>query len=138
MEVAYSISCSSPGAQASERLKSLLRTWWLPGSDRADRPGDGGPGRGWALAGGDRVRGAGAAGGDGETAREAVRQQFGAVAANYVTSAVHARGADLQDLVQAAAPTGDERVLDLGAAAGHAALALAPHVRSVTGVDITP
>jgi SAM-dependent methyltransferase len=81
---------------------------------------------------------ASAAAGDGETTREAVRQQFGAVAANYVTSAVHARGADLVELVRAAAPTGEERVLDLGTAAGHAALALAPHVLGVTGVDITP
>src|SRR5207244_1145021 len=70
--------------------------------------------------------------------REAVRQQFGAVAANYVTSAVHARGRDLQALVEAAAPTGRERALDLGTAAGHAALALAPHVASVVGVDLIP
>ena len=69
--------------------------------------------------------------------REAVRQQFGAVAASYVTSAVHARGPDLADLVRAAAPTGRERALDLGTAAGHAALAIAPRVRAVVGVDIT-
>src|SRR5712692_6967052 len=66
------------------------------------------------------------------------RQQFGAVAAAYVTSSVHATGPDLEALVQAAAPTGAERVLDLGCGAGHTALALAPLVRSVTAVDVTP
>ncbi len=74
----------------------------------------------------------------GEAVRDAVRQQFGAVAANYVTSAVHAQGHDLAELVRVAAPTGTEEVLDLGTATGHAALAIAPHVRSVIGVDITP
>lgn len=76
--------------------------------------------------------------GDDQAVRESVRQQFGAVAANYVTSAVHARGADLADLARLVAGTGVERVLDLGTAAGHAALAVAPHVGSVVGVDITP
>ncbi len=68
--------------------------------------------------------------------REA-RQQFGPVAANYVHSAVHARGQDLAVLVEAAELTGDEEALDLGTAAGHTALAFAPRVRRVTGVDLT-
>jgi ubiquinone/menaquinone biosynthesis C-methylase UbiE len=66
-----------------------------------------------------------------------IQQQFGAVAENYVASAVHARGEDLPVLLKAAATTGGEHVLDLGTAVGHTALALAPRVRHVTGVDLT-
>jgi SAM-dependent methyltransferase len=66
-----------------------------------------------------------------------VQRQFGAVARNYVVSAVHARGADLGKLVEAAALRGDERALDLGTAVGHTAFALAPHVAAVVGVDLT-
>lgn len=67
-----------------------------------------------------------------------VQQQFGAVAANYVASAVHARGPDLPRLIEAAELTGDEVVLDLGTAVGHTAFAFAPHVARVTGLDLTP
>lgn len=67
-----------------------------------------------------------------------VRRQFGAVAAAYATSAVHASGPDLTALVAAAALTGTERVLDLGCGAGHTALALAPTAAEVVGVDLTP
>jgi SAM-dependent methyltransferase len=66
-----------------------------------------------------------------------IQQQFGAVAENYIASAVHARGEDLPVLVRAAAPTGDECVLDLGTAVGHTAFTIAPHVRQVIGVDLT-
>ncbi len=65
------------------------------------------------------------------------QRQFGAVAARYTSSAVHADGPDLDALVAAAAPRGDERVLDLGCGTGHTALALSSHVASVVGVDVT-
>jgi SAM-dependent methyltransferase len=66
-----------------------------------------------------------------------IQQQFGAVAEKYVTSAVHARGEDLAVLLDAAAPRTSDRALDLGTAVGHTALALAPRVARVTGVDLT-
>jgi SAM-dependent methyltransferase len=66
-----------------------------------------------------------------------VQQQFGAVAANYVSSATHARGADLAILVEAIRARGDEDALDLGTAVGHTAFAVAPHVRRVVGIDLT-
>ncbi len=66
-----------------------------------------------------------------------VQQQFGAVASAYVSSPVHARGTDLPKLVVLAGCSGSERVLDLGTAAGHTALALAPHVAEVIGIDVT-
>lgn len=69
---------------------------------------------------------------------QSVRDQFGAVAAAYASSAYHASGPDLQALVEAAEFTGRERVLDMGAGAGHTSLAIAPHVASVIGVDVTP
>lgn len=57
---------------------------------------------------------------------QSIQQQFGAVAANYTTSAVHASGADLQGLIAATALTGRERVIDVGCGAGHVTVALAP------------
>jgi SAM-dependent methyltransferase len=66
-----------------------------------------------------------------------IQQQFGAVAENYVASAVHARGEDLPVLLEAVGASGDERVLDLGTAVGHTAFTLAPRVGLVTGVDLT-
>lgn len=79
---------------------------------------------------------AGNASGDG--AVDPVQQQFGAVAQAYATSAVHASGLDLKRLVEAAALTGSEQVLDLGCGAGHTALAVAAGAAKVVAIDITP
>lgn len=67
-----------------------------------------------------------------------VRRQFGASANAYVTSTVHAKGADLPLLPALAELTGQEAVLDVATAAGHTALALAPYAAQVTAVDVTP
>ena len=69
--------------------------------------------------------------------KAAVRRQFSPVAAAYATSSVHAGGPDLAALVAAAAPASHEHALDAGSGAGHTALALAPHVASVTAVDLS-
>ncbi|HMS59872.1 MAG TPA: methyltransferase domain-containing protein, partial [Tepidiformaceae bacterium] len=70
---------------------------------------------------------------------DSVRQQFGAVAANYAVSAVHASGADLAQLVAAAGVSGETRALDLGSGAGHTAMAIAAAgAKEVIGVDLTP
>lgn len=66
-----------------------------------------------------------------------VQSQFGAVAAQYVTSKVHASGEDLSWLVEAAALTGSERVLDVATGGGHTAFALAPHAAQVVALDLT-
>jgi len=74
-------------------------------------------------------------------AREKLQQiqnNFGAAAADYVTSKVHASGQDLAWVVEAAALTGTERVLDVATGAGHTAFALAPHAAEVVALDITP
>ena len=67
--------------------------------------------------------------------KSTVAQQFGQMAANYSTSAVHAAGEDLPRLVAAAQLTGREQVLDAGSGAGHTALAVAPHAAQVVSVD---
>ena len=67
-----------------------------------------------------------------------VQKQFGNVAANYATSAVHAGGNDLNTMLAAVNFTGDELVLDAGCGAGHTGLAFAPHVEHVVAYDLTP
>ncbi|WP_250528779.1 class I SAM-dependent methyltransferase [Caballeronia sp. ATUFL_F1_KS4A] len=68
-----------------------------------------------------------------------VADAFGSTAAAYLTSAVHASGADLQNLSATFAATcGNARVLDMGCGAGHASFAIAPHVREVVAYDIAP
>ena len=68
---------------------------------------------------------------------ESIRQQFGAAAANYAVSPVHAGGPNLDAMLTRAAPSGGERVLDVGCGAGHTALAFAKHVAQVVALDMT-
>jgi ubiquinone/menaquinone biosynthesis C-methylase UbiE len=69
--------------------------------------------------------------------RSLVQQQFGANAANYATSEVHAAGASLARLVELTAPRKHWRVLDIATGAGHTAAAFAPHVAKVVASDVT-
>lgn len=57
-----------------------------------------------------------------------VNRQFGTMAANYLTSAVHAQGNDLERLGALAAGLHPRRVLDLGCGGGHASYAIAAAV----------
>ncbi len=70
--------------------------------------------------------------------QDLIQQQFGANAAKYAASAVHARGESLARLVELTQPQAAWRVLDVSTGAGHTALAFAPHVASVVAVDLTP
>ncbi|MEO1719019.1 MAG: methyltransferase domain-containing protein [Pseudomonadota bacterium] len=70
--------------------------------------------------------------------RDLVRRQFGANAANYVASPVHAKGKSLDRLVTLTEPKSSWRVLDVATATGHTAFAFAPHVASVVASDLTP
>lgn len=70
--------------------------------------------------------------------KQQIQEQFGANAAAYVSSSVHAQGASLRWLVERAEPQRDWRALDVATAAGHTALAFAPHVAAVVGLDLTP
>jgi ubiquinone/menaquinone biosynthesis C-methylase UbiE len=66
-----------------------------------------------------------------------VQQQFGAHAAAYATSTVHAKGASLARLVELVKPQADWRALDIATGAGHTAAAFAPHVAHVIASDLT-
>lgn len=70
--------------------------------------------------------------------KDLVQQQFGANAAAYATSTVHAKGASLARLVELVKPKSDWAALDIATGAGHTALAFAPHVASVIASDLTP
>lgn len=67
-----------------------------------------------------------------------VQQQFGANAANYLTSTVHAKGASLARLVELVRPGPEWTALDVATGAGHTAAAFAPHVARVVASDLTP
>jgi SAM-dependent methyltransferase len=75
--------------------------------------------------------------GDHAAIRALAQAQFAPAARDYVTSTIHAQGADLPRLVALAAPTGHELALDVATGGGHAALALAPAVRHVIASDLT-
>ncbi len=64
--------------------------------------------------------------------------QFGANAANYTVSRVHAKGSSLQRMVDLAAPQAEWTCLDVATAAGHTAFAFAPNVAHVVATDLTP
>jgi ubiquinone/menaquinone biosynthesis C-methylase UbiE len=66
-----------------------------------------------------------------------VQQQFGAHAAAYATSTVHAKGASLARLVELVKPQPHWQALDVATGAGHTAAAFAPHVAGVIASDIT-
>lgn len=70
--------------------------------------------------------------------KELVQQQFGANAANYLTSTVHAKGASLARLVELVKPQKSWVALDVATGAGHTAAQFAPHVARVVASDLTP
>jgi ubiquinone/menaquinone biosynthesis C-methylase UbiE len=72
------------------------------------------------------------------TIKDSVHDQFAAVAANYRTSAVHATGADLAQIVALVAERNQPLVLDVGCGGGHVTAAVAPASRAVVACDLTP
>ena len=66
-----------------------------------------------------------------------VERFFGAHAEGYAKSPSHAQGEDLMALIEALKPTQDDLALDVATGTGFTALALAPRVRHVTGIDVT-
>jgi ubiquinone/menaquinone biosynthesis C-methylase UbiE len=66
-----------------------------------------------------------------------VQQQFGAHAAAYATSVVHAKGASLSRLIELVKPERHWQALDVATGAGHTAAAFAPHVARVIASDLT-
>jgi ubiquinone/menaquinone biosynthesis C-methylase UbiE len=69
--------------------------------------------------------------------RDLSAHQFGEMASNYLSSSVHATGADLDRLSQIAQQRRPARALDLGCGAGHVSFALArAGVSSITAYDL--
>lgn len=72
-----------------------------------------------------------------DSVKRRVREQFGASADAYARSDIHARGESLQVLIDEVGPRPEWQALDVATGAGHCALAFAPLVRGVVGVDLT-
>ena len=72
-----------------------------------------------------------------ETQARKVQDQFGAIAAAYVTSAGHAGGDDLERLLAWGRALRPRRVLDVATGGGHTALAFAGLGARVTAFDLT-
>jgi len=66
-----------------------------------------------------------------------VSSQFGARAADYVTSAVHASGGDLMQIADLAKIRRPERALDLGCGGGHVTFQVSPFAGQVTAYDLS-
>lgn len=67
-----------------------------------------------------------------------MRNRFASVATNYVTSSFHASPERLEEVVALCEPRAEDEVLDVATGTGNTALALAPHVKRVVGLDLTP
>jgi len=72
-----------------------------------------------------------------ESQKARVQAQFGPSAAAYVTSAGHATGPDLEQLLAWGRKRGAARVLDIATGGGHTALAFSRFTPSVVAMDLT-
>ena len=68
---------------------------------------------------------------------QVVQKQFGEQASAYLSSAVHAQGAEFALLQAEVAGQGAARVLDLGCGAGHVSVHVAPLVKEVVAYDLS-
>jgi len=66
-----------------------------------------------------------------------VRDSFSRVAANYTRSTFHSSSERLQEVLDLAQPQPGDLALDVATGTGNTAFALAPYLRSVTGLDLT-
>jgi ubiquinone/menaquinone biosynthesis C-methylase UbiE len=73
-----------------------------------------------------------------EDSKSLSQQRFSEFAQGYLTSEAHARGEELDRLVEIAQSRPDWLVLDVATGAGHTALKFAPLVNRVVATDITP
>lgn len=66
-----------------------------------------------------------------------VQARFAPVAANYARSTFHADPARLEEVITLCRPLAGEVALDVATGTGNTALALAPHLAAVVGLDLT-
>lgn len=69
--------------------------------------------------------------------KQKTQTQFGATAANYVSSGTFAKGDDLRQLIEIVQPQADWSVLDIATGGGHTAGLFAAHVQKVVATDLT-
>lgn len=72
-----------------------------------------------------------------EMLKQKVQQQFSQHAEKYVTSASHAKGDDLNLMLQWLQPEANWQVLDIATGGGHVAKQLSAHVKLVVATDLT-
>ena len=70
--------------------------------------------------------------------KELSKERYSQFADGYITSLTHAKGADLDMLIDIAQPEAHWQVLDIATGGGHTALKFAPHVAKVIATDLTP
>ena len=75
---------------------------------------------------------------DSQDSKSRSKARYSQFAQGYVTSQTHAKGDDLERLVEIAQPQSDWEMLDVATGGGHTALKFAPHVRHVWATDLTP
>lgn len=75
---------------------------------------------------------------DSEAKKAQVQHYFSRTAQSYVASFSHRAGYDLQQLIALGEWSSEQSALDIATGGGHTALAVAPHVASVTVTDLTP
>ena len=68
---------------------------------------------------------------------QVIQEQFGEQASAYLSSAVHAQGAEFGELLAVVDGRKDARLLDLGCGAGHVSFHLAPAVAKVVAYDLS-
>jgi ubiquinone/menaquinone biosynthesis C-methylase UbiE len=66
------------------------------------------------------------------------RERFSQFAQGYVNSPTHSKGADLDRLLELAAPQAGWIACDIATGGGHTALKIAPHVRRIVVTDYAP
>lgn len=74
----------------------------------------------------------------GTARKQRVRDQFARTGSAYVTSPLHAAGADLQRMITLAQAKPIDRLLDIATGGGHVALAFAPRLAHAIASDLTP
>ncbi|MBY0378340.1 MAG: class I SAM-dependent methyltransferase [Gammaproteobacteria bacterium] len=72
------------------------------------------------------------------TASDEIKRQFGRMSRAYANSPGHASDADLDLVIRYLNPMPDLKVLDVATGAGHTACAVAPLVKEVVAIDLTP
>jgi len=75
---------------------------------------------------------------DSDEKKARVQDYFSRTAENYVTSASHRTGSDLQRLVELGEWDAQQQALDIATGGGHTALTIAPYVAHIVVSDLTP